>query len=67
MAIKKMTVKDLRQMLSKLKKAEMVNDDTLIEMSCDEEGNHFSPMVMIDGKYNIGIEEDSNTLTLYPM
>ena len=65
MAIKEMTVKDLRQMLNRLKKDGLVTDNTKITMSCDEEGNHFSPMAMIDGKYNVSI--DDNVMTLYPL
>ena len=63
--IKEMTVKDVRQMLSRLKKQGDINDSTKVTMSCDEEGNHFAPLAMIDGKYNVSIDE--NVMTLYPL
>lgn len=65
--IKEMTVKDLRQMLSRLKKEQLVTDSTKIKMSCDEEGNHFAPLAMIDGAYNIGIEDNKSEMILYPL
>jgi hypothetical protein len=67
MAIKAMTVADLRLMLSRLKKDGLVTDQTLVELSCDEEGNHYAPLAQIDGAYNVGIEDDKSKLTLYPL
>jgi len=66
--IKEMTVDDLGKMLRLLKKENLVKGTTKIKMSCDEEGNDFSPMAMIDGKYNISLpDEEENTLVLYPL
>ena len=66
--IKEMTVNDLITMLQALKTQKMVKGTTKIQMSCDEEGNHFSPMAMIDGKYNVAVpDEDDDKLTLYPL
>ena len=67
--IKEMTVKDLRQMLSRLKKENLITDKTKITMSCDEEGNSFSPLAMIDGAYNVGVPEvgGKDVMTLYPL
>jgi len=66
--IKEMTVDDLGKMLRLLKKEKLVTGKTKVMMSSDEEGNNFNSMIMIDGKYNIGVPsaDDGDILTLYP-
>jgi len=66
--IKEMTVDDVARMLRLLKKEKIVTGKTKVMMSCDEEGNSFSPFIMQDGKYNINVpnENDGDVLTLYP-
>ena len=66
--IKEMTVDDLAKMLRLMKKENLVTGKTKIKMSCDEEGNEFSAMAMIDGKYNVALpDEEEDTLVLYPL
>jgi len=66
--IKEMTVDDVAKMLRILKKEKLITGETKVMMSCDDEGNDFNHMIMIDGKYNVGVpnDTDGDVLTLYP-
>jgi hypothetical protein len=64
--IKELTVKGVEDMFKAMRKQGMITGRTKVQLSCDEEGNHFSPLITVDGKYNVGIEEDKSIITLYP-
>ena len=64
--IKEMTVKGVEDMFKAMRRQKMITGRTKILLSSDEEGNHFSPMIMIDGKYNVAIDDEEDKLILYP-
>lgn len=66
--LKIMTVKNLKTILTKLKKQGQLTDNTEVWLSSDEEGNSFSPLALDPG-CSIGIEDypgKPSHLTLYP-
>ena len=66
--MKEMTVKDVEDMFKTLRKAKLVTGRTKVQLSCDEEGNDFSPFAMFDnGSYNVSVDKEENIITLYPV
>ena len=64
---KKLTVKDLIDVLGKFEQQGQITMDTEVWLSSDEEGNAYSPLMRFkDGVFNIGIEQDKSRITLYP-
>ena len=66
--MKEMTVKDVEDMFKVLRKHKLITGRTKVLLSCDEEGNHFSPFAMIgEGSYNVSCDKEDNTIVLYPV
>ena len=62
---KKLTVRDLIDLLDYYKKNGEITDKTEIWLSSDEEGNSYSPLMQFkSGLYNVGVEKKK--FTLYP-
>ena len=64
--IKEMTVKGVEDMFRAMRKQGMITGRTKVQLSSDEEGNHFSPLITVDGRYNVEIEEDKSVITFFP-
>jgi len=64
---KTMTVEDLEEMLKLLRQGARITPKTKIQLASDAEGNHFGDFVMIDEKYNVGIDDENDVLVLYPI
>ena len=62
---KKLTVRDLFELVIDFRKQGKITLDTEIWLSSDEEGNSYSPLMCFkNGVYNVSAEKDK--LTLYP-
>jgi hypothetical protein len=64
--IKKVTVGGLKRMLNGFIKQGQITNKTEIWLSSDEEGNSYSPLILVDGGINAGVEKDGSKFTLYP-
>jgi hypothetical protein len=60
------TVGEFKKALNGFIKQGEITNKTKIYMSTDEEGNEFHPFVTHDGAYNIDIDKEADTITLYP-
>ena len=64
---RKLTVRELAQVLDAMRKQGDITLDTEVWLSSDEEGNSYSPLMRFkDGALNIGLEKDGSRITFYP-
>jgi hypothetical protein len=69
-----LTVKQLVEKLGELKAKKLINDDTIVVLSADSEGNHFGcPTKNLEYSFGLdydlsyGDEELGSNLVIYPM
>ena len=63
--IRNITVKELEEIIANFRREGQINDDTEVWLSSDEEGNYYSPFVMVGDMINAST--DDGKLTLYPI
>lgn len=62
-----MNVEQLKTLLNALIKEGAITNKSEVWLSSDEEGNEYSPLVAVNGQYNISVEPDKSKITLYPI